>query len=64
MKAVGVRELAGHLSGALTLGAALALAQQATRHYAKRQTTWLRNQAPAWPRLHDDADIQAFLARL
>lgn len=43
-KAVGVRELARHLAGELTLEAAVAAAQQATRRYAKRQTTWLRTQ--------------------
>jgi len=44
MKAVGVPELAAHLAGETTLEAALALAQQATRRYAKRQITWLRHQ--------------------
>ncbi|WP_022728527.1 tRNA (adenosine(37)-N6)-dimethylallyltransferase MiaA [Fodinicurvata sediminis] len=43
-KAVGVRELAAHLDGALSLEAAIQAAQQATRRYAKRQTTWLRTQ--------------------
>ncbi|MBS0411135.1 MAG: tRNA (adenosine(37)-N6)-dimethylallyltransferase MiaA [Proteobacteria bacterium] len=56
MKAVGVRELAEHLAGRLSLDEALALAQQETRRYAKRQMTWLRNQTPSsanggWPRL-------------
>jgi len=44
MKALGVRELARHLAGELDLAAAVAAAQQATRNYAKRQTTWLRTQ--------------------
>jgi tRNA dimethylallyltransferase len=26
-------------------------AQAATRAYAKRQTTWFRNQTPNWPRI-------------
>jgi tRNA dimethylallyltransferase len=51
MKAVGLRELAACLEGALDLGEALALAQRETRRYAKRQLTWFRNQTPAWPRL-------------
>lgn len=51
MKAVGVRELARHLVGALTLEAAADLARQETRRYAKRQLTWLRNQTPDWPRI-------------
>ena len=51
MKAVGVRELAAHLAGSLSLQEALALAQQETRRYAKRQLTWIRNQTPDWPRI-------------
>ncbi len=46
MRALGVRELGRHLDGALSLDAAIARAQQATRNYAKRQMTWLRTQAP------------------
>ncbi len=46
MRALGVRELIGHLDGAESLDAAVAHAQQATRNYAKRQMTWLRTQAP------------------
>ena len=51
MKAVGVREFAAHLRGETTLEAALAAAQQETRRYAKRQTTWMRGQMADWPRL-------------
>jgi len=43
MKAVGVRELADHLGGKLSLDAAIAAASQASRNYAKRQMTWLRH---------------------
>ena len=28
----------------------------ATRHYAKRQLTWIRNQTPEWPRLVSGAE--------
>jgi tRNA dimethylallyltransferase len=62
MKAVGLRELAAHLAGRTSLAEALALAQQETRRYAKRQTTWLRHQAPDWPRLQTQAQIDAFPA--
>ncbi|WP_430420209.1 tRNA (adenosine(37)-N6)-dimethylallyltransferase MiaA [Phenylobacterium sp.] len=51
MKAVGVRELAAHLRGEASLETALAAAQQETRRYAKRQTTWMRGQMADWPRL-------------
>jgi tRNA dimethylallyltransferase len=51
MKSVGFRELAAHLAGETSLETALALAQQETRRYAKRQMTWFRNQTPDWPRI-------------
>jgi tRNA dimethylallyltransferase len=44
MKALGVAEFAAHLRGELPLADALARAQQSTRRYAKRQTTWFRHQ--------------------
>jgi len=44
MKALGVAEFSAHLRGELSLEEALSLAQQATRRYAKRQTTWFRHQ--------------------
>ncbi|MDR3519094.1 MAG: tRNA (adenosine(37)-N6)-dimethylallyltransferase MiaA [Azospirillaceae bacterium] len=47
LKAVGVPELAAFLRREITLEAAIAAAQQATRHYAKRQTTWFRHQLAA-----------------
>ncbi|MBL8705595.1 MAG: tRNA (adenosine(37)-N6)-dimethylallyltransferase MiaA [Rhodospirillales bacterium] len=46
MKALGVAELRRHLDGALPLAQAVALAQTATRQYAKRQATWFRHQLP------------------
>jgi tRNA dimethylallyltransferase len=51
MRAIGVAEIAGTLTGAWSLGEAQARGAQATRNYAKRQFTWLRHQPPAsWPR--------------
>lgn len=47
MKAVGVPELGRYLNGAMTLEDATAAAKQATRNFAKRQMTWLRNQVAA-----------------
>ena len=44
VKALGVPELTRHLSGELTLEEATAKAKQATRNFAKRQLTWLRQQ--------------------
>lgn len=47
MKAVGLPELIRHLRGETSLDDAVAAAQQATRRYAKRQTTWFRHQLDA-----------------
>lgn len=47
MKAVGVPELARHLSGDISLEDAATATKQATRNFAKRQMTWLRNQVDA-----------------
>jgi len=65
MKAVGVRELAAQLRGELTPAQALAAAQQETRRYAKRQSTWQRGQMAEWPRvtaLDADGQWRQFLA--
>lgn len=62
MKAVGVAELVAHLKGEITLDAARALAQRNTRRLAKRQMTWFRNQASAWPRAAAAKDAAARLA--
>ena len=52
MRAIGVAEIAGLLAGTLTREEAKARGAQATRNYAKRQFTWLRNQSPPeWPRI-------------
>lgn len=48
LKAVGAPEFMAHLRGDCTLAEAIADAQQATRQYAKRQLTWLRNQMGDW----------------
>ena len=51
MRAIGVAEIAALLGATLTRAEAEAHGAQATRNYAKRQFTWLRNQSPpAWPR--------------
>lgn len=51
MRALGVRELLGHLQGALTLAEAKRRAIVATAQLAKRQETWARGQFASWPRL-------------
>jgi tRNA dimethylallyltransferase len=46
MKAVGVREIAAYLQGDINHARMIALGQQATRRYAKRQYTWFRHRLP------------------
>ena len=52
MKAIGVRELLAADRGDLRVEEAIERAKIATRQYAKRQSTWFRNQlGPAWRRI-------------
>ncbi|NUX01431.1 tRNA (adenosine(37)-N6)-dimethylallyltransferase MiaA [Wolbachia endosymbiont of Madathamugadia hiepei] len=46
MKAHGVPEIIKYLKGELNLDEAIQIAQTNTRHYAKRQYTWFKNQFP------------------
>lgn len=51
-KAIGVRELQSVIAGDLSLEQATEQAKIATRQYAKRQSTWFRNQfGPEWQRV-------------
>ncbi|MFB2550806.1 tRNA (adenosine(37)-N6)-dimethylallyltransferase MiaA [Ensifer soli] len=44
MKAIGVSQISALIAGAITREAAIEQGATATRHYAKRQMTWFRNQ--------------------
>ena len=44
-RAIGVREIRGLLAGELSRDSAMAMTQQATRRYAKRQRTWFRTES-------------------
>jgi tRNA dimethylallyltransferase len=44
LRAIGVPQLAAYLRGDSSLDEAIAAIRLATRHYAKRQRTWFRNQ--------------------
>ena len=54
LRAVGYRQLWGHLAGEYDLRQASTLAIAATRQLAKRQITWI-NADPGWQRLDPDA---------
>ena len=47
-KSIGLSTLLAHLAGEIELNEAIARAQTETRNYAKRQSTWFRNQMPDW----------------
>ena len=44
MKALGVHEIIQYIKGKISLDEAIKLASAKTRQYAKRQTTWFKNQ--------------------
>jgi tRNA dimethylallyltransferase len=56
LKAVGAAEFMAHARGEVTLEQAVAAAAQATRAYAKRQATWVRNQMIAWRKIETKED--------
>ena len=59
-KALGFREMARHLDGEITLTEAAAVARQATRNYAKRQSTWFRHQLLGATFLAPDREAMKF----
>jgi tRNA dimethylallyltransferase len=52
MKALGVPSLRQYILGEKPLDDAIVEAQKQTRHYAKRQLTWFRQQFGDWPRIY------------
>jgi len=63
LRTLGFRELSDHLGGLTDLATAKALAQAASRQYAKRQCTWFRNQTPDWARV-EVLEVEARLAAI
>jgi tRNA dimethylallyltransferase len=57
-RAVGVREFRAAARGDIGVEEAVAGAQQASRLYAKRQTTWFRHQAAGWTRFEASSGAQ------
>lgn len=50
-RAIGAPELVAHLRGTLSLDEAIEKATIATRQFAKRQRTWMRNKMAGWMRI-------------
>lgn len=63
LKALGAPELMAWQRGELDRESAVARAKMETRRYAKRQTTWIRNQMADWTYLAEP-DVAAVLAKL
>ena len=64
LNTVGYKELFQYFDGSLSLPAAIALIQQNSRHYAKRQLTWLRRDPDIhWFHPDQEADILAFISK-
>ena len=60
MRAIGVADLGRYLRHEFILEQAISAGQQATRNYAKRQSTWFSNQPPpGWPRFRDPLEGEA-----
>jgi tRNA dimethylallyltransferase len=65
MRAIGVREIAAFLAGEIDRDEMVALGQQATRNYAKRQYTWFSHQPPPeWPRFVEPLDERGIASAL
>jgi len=66
MRAIGVAEVAAWVRGETDEAQAIAAGSQATRNYAKRQFTWLRNQSPPdWPRIESQSiEVKEIFASL
>jgi tRNA dimethylallyltransferase len=54
LKAHGMPGLCAYFDGEISLEAAIERGARDTRHYAKRQFTWMAHQFPGWPRLPVD----------
>ncbi|MBO6716790.1 MAG: tRNA (adenosine(37)-N6)-dimethylallyltransferase MiaA [Rhizobiaceae bacterium] len=60
MKAIGVREIAAFIDGDASLAETAEKVRVATRQYAKRQSTWFRNQTgPEWRKLKDSKEFSS-----
>ncbi|MCK0128497.1 tRNA (adenosine(37)-N6)-dimethylallyltransferase MiaA [Erythrobacter sp. F6033] len=66
MRAIGVPEIAAFLKDEIDRETMIAGGAQATRNYAKRQFTWLRNQSPSdWNRIESqNVDMDSIFASL
>jgi tRNA dimethylallyltransferase len=58
-RVLGAEPLSAHLCGDLSLDAAITTSVTATRRFAKRQRTWMRNRMVDWSRVAPGPDAAA-----
>jgi tRNA dimethylallyltransferase len=58
-RVLGAEPLSAHLRGDLSLDAAITTSVTATRRFAKRQRTWMRNRMVDWSRVAPGPDAAA-----
>lgn len=63
MKSIGYRHICEYLAGELTFDRMIELLKQDTRHYAKRQLTWFRNEKDCVLIEYNDTDGGADMVR-
>ena len=63
MKALGVPELGGYLAGEMSLDEAIEAAAIKSRQYAKRQSTWFRQQMISWNKVFAQ-DLESQIAKI
>lgn len=63
-KALGRADLNEYLQGRISLQKATERASIATRQYAKRQRTWMRNRLKNWQHLDPASDLQALASQI
>lgn len=65
MQAIGYRQVVEHLRGVRGLAETIALVQQRTRQFARRQMTWLRRQLPVtWIDVAADEPVERVAQRI
>ena len=65
MQAIGYKEIIGALQGEYSMDEAAEMIKVRSRHYAKRQLTWLRrDESVKWIRWGKEPDLDAGLARI
>ncbi len=66
-RAIGAAQIDAYLKQKISLEQAISIGQQKSRHYAKRQLTWIRNKLPSarvWTHFGDMRESQEYLESL